>query len=264
MIEVRRRGGAPPWRIGHRGAAALAPENTLASFRAALEHGVDLIEFDVLALRDGTLVLAHSDDLAEVSHGATQGNVLALSLAELRRVAPALPTFDDACTFLAREAPEVGVHVDVKWVDYEAAVVETLRRHGLVERTLVSSFFPRSLLAVGALEPGLRLGLSYPLDRHGIARRRVLTPFVAAGSRAVRRALPYRIGRWLESAGATVATLHHLLVSPAVVRACHARDAAVFAWTVDEPGVARALAAHGVDGVITNDPRIFAGTLSSP
>lgn len=263
MIEVRRRDGASPWRVGHKGAAALAPENTLPSFRAALEHGVDLIEFDVLALRDGTLVLAHSDDLAEVSHGVARGSVLSLSLPELRSVAPALPTFDDACAFLAAEAPGVGVQVDVKWVDYESGVVETLRRHGLVGRTLVSSFFSRSLRAVGALEPELRLGLSYPLDRHGISRRRALTPFVAASARALRRALPYRIGRWLESAGATVATLHYLLVSPAVVRACHARDAAVFAWTVDEPAVARALAAHGVDGVITNDPRIFAGTLPS-
>jgi glycerophosphoryl diester phosphodiesterase len=264
MIDVRRRDGAPPLRVGHKGAAALAPENTLPSFRAALEHGVDLIEFDVLALRDGQLVLAHSNDLLEVSHGAAHGSVVELSLPELRRVAPRLPTFDEACAFLAVEAPEVGVHVDVKWVDYEADVVETLRRHGLVGRTLVSSFFSRSLRAIGAVEPGLRLGLSYPLDRRGISGRRALAPLVWAGAHALRRALPYRIGRWLEAAGATVATLHHLLVSPAVVRTCHARGAAVFAWTVDDPAVVRALAARGVDGVITNDPRIFAGTLPGP
>ena len=261
MIPVRRRAGAPPWRIGHKGAAALAPENTLPSFQRALEEGVDLIEFDVLALADGTLVLAHSDDLLEVSHGVAGGSVRALSLDELRRAAPDLPTFDEACTFLAGEAPGVGVHVDVKWVDYEVGVVEALRRHGLVGRTLVSSFFSRSLRAIGAHEPGLRLGLSYPLDRHGVSRRRAFAPVVGAGAWTLRRALPYRIGRWLEAAGATVATLHHLLVSSQVVRACHARDAAVFAWTVDDPAVAHRLAAAGVDGIITNDPRIFAGTL---
>jgi glycerophosphoryl diester phosphodiesterase len=261
VIEVRRRDGAPPWRIGHKGAAALAPENTLPSFRRALEEGVDLIEFDVLALADGALVLAHSDDLFEVSHGAERGSVRALSLAGLRRIAPELPTFDDACAFLATEAPETGVHVDVKWVDYEAGVVEALQRHGLVARTLVSSFFTPSLRRIGAAEPGLRLGLSYPLDRHGITARRLLAPVVAVGGRALRRALPYRIGRWLEAAGATVATLHHQLVSPAVVRTCHARGAAVFAWTVDDPAVAHTLATAGVDGIITNDPRIFAGIL---
>ena len=67
MISLRRRASGP-LRIGHRGAAALAPENTLGSFRAAVEAGVDLVEFDVLDLRDGTLVVAHSDDLAEVTH----------------------------------------------------------------------------------------------------------------------------------------------------------------------------------------------------
>jgi glycerophosphoryl diester phosphodiesterase len=261
MISVRRHDGAPPWRIGHKGAAALAPENTLRSFRRALEEGVDLIEFDVLALADETLVLAHSDDLLEVSHGAAGGSVRVLSLDELRGFAPELPTFDEACAFLAGEAPDVGVHVDVKWVDYEAGVVEALQRHGLVPRTLVSSFFTRSLRAIGGAEPGLRLGLSYPLDRHGVSRRRAFAPVVAVGAHALRRVLPYRIGRWLEAAGATVATLHYRLVSPAVVRACHARDAAVFAWTVDDAAVASALATAGVDGIITNDPRIFAGTL---
>ena len=52
-------------RVGHRGAAALAPENTLRSFEAALALGVDAIEFDVLALADGPLVLGHS--LAELA-----------------------------------------------------------------------------------------------------------------------------------------------------------------------------------------------------
>ena len=62
------RGDGPPIRVGHRGAALLAPENTLRSFEAALAAGAEEIEFDVLDLQDGSLVLAHSDDLLEVSH----------------------------------------------------------------------------------------------------------------------------------------------------------------------------------------------------
>ena len=69
VIDLARRDGRV-LRIGHRGAATLAPENTLRSFRAAVEVGVDLIEFDVLDLPRGPLVLAHSDHLDEVSHGA--------------------------------------------------------------------------------------------------------------------------------------------------------------------------------------------------
>ena len=73
-------------RVGHRGAAALAPENTLRSFEAALACGVDAIEFDVLDLVGGPLVLAHSNDLAEVSHG---GNVMTRSaLPSVSRATP--------------------------------------------------------------------------------------------------------------------------------------------------------------------------------
>jgi glycerophosphoryl diester phosphodiesterase len=75
VIELRRPDGAPPLRIGHRGAAALAPENTIRSLRAAVEHGVDLVEFDVLDLPRGPLVLAHSDRLDEVSDGRAHGSV---------------------------------------------------------------------------------------------------------------------------------------------------------------------------------------------
>ena len=73
--------------VGHKGAAALEAENTLRSLERAVELGVDVVEFDVLDLRDGTVVLAHSDDLFEVSHGAATGRVRSKSLEELRRAA---------------------------------------------------------------------------------------------------------------------------------------------------------------------------------
>ena len=74
MICLERRDGRP-LAIGHRGAAALAPENTVHSFRAAVSAGVDLVEFDLLALADGTLVVAHSYDLHEVGHGGLAGTM---------------------------------------------------------------------------------------------------------------------------------------------------------------------------------------------
>ena len=70
-------GDGRPLVIGHRGAAALAPANTIASFERALDAGVDAIEFDVGVLDDGTLVLAHSDDLHDVTAGAHHGTLRA-------------------------------------------------------------------------------------------------------------------------------------------------------------------------------------------
>lgn len=245
-------------RIGHKGAAALAPENTLPSIERALEVGVDMVEVDVVSLADGTLVLAHSDDLFEVSHGAARGRVTGESLAELREVAPDLPTLEEALALIA--ARDAAVQLDVKRPGYERDLVEAVRRHGLVERALVSSCFAETLRLVGRLEPGLRRGLTYPFDRLGVSSSRILRPAVWAGLTALRVTLPRRIGRLLTRADASVATLNHAVISAAVVRSCHARGAQVLAWTVDDPELVARLAALGVDGIISNDPRIVPAT----
>jgi glycerophosphoryl diester phosphodiesterase len=250
-------------RIGHKGAAALEPENTLRSLGRAVELGVDLVEFDVLDLADGSLVLAHSDDLWEVSHGAARGGVRARTLPELRAAAPDLPTLDEALEFLGGRAPEVGIHLDLKWRGYEEPTLEALRRHGALERTFVSSCLTDSLRALRAREPDLALGLTYPFDRRGLSAGRLLAPVVWGALQGFRRTLPRRIGGLLERAGATVATLHWSVVSRAAVERCHARGAAVVAWTVDRPEVLRQLDALGVDGVVTNDPRIFDSRLTA-
>jgi glycerophosphoryl diester phosphodiesterase len=252
-----RRDGARPLRIGHRGAPALAPENTLRSLAHAVEHELDLVELDVISTRDDELVLGHSYALRELTHGAVRGSARPRSLEELRRVAPDLPTLDEALAFLAAEAPHLGVQIDLKEPGYESPVLDSLRRHDLLGRSFVSSYFPRSLRVLAEAEPALPRALTYPQDRLGVARWRALVPAIAAALVAFRRVLPYRIGGWLARSGASAATLHYALCSRAVVQRCHARGAGVLAWTVDDPNVLQTLARAGVDGIITNDPRIF-------
>jgi glycerophosphoryl diester phosphodiesterase len=246
-------------RIGHRGAAALEPENTLRSFERAITLGVDFVEFDVLDLRDGTLVLAHSNDLREVSHGAASGRVRPLALDELRRAAPELPTLEQALEFFRLH--DVGLHVDVKCRQHSRLLVEALRRHGLIERSIVSSFWPRTLREVKAAEPGLAVALTYPEDRHGLARRRPLEPLVLPTVKLLGRLLPRRLPRWLEALGAPVAMLHYAVVSRSVIERCHASGAAVWAWTVNDQALLEWVVGLGVDGVITDDPGIFRATL---
>lgn len=221
-------------RIGHRGAAALAPENTLASIEAALDAGVDLIELDVLLRRDGAPVLAH--DRHQVGDAIT----LADALRRLRN-------------------SEVGVLLDLKCRGCESAVLAALRQHDLIERTVVASFWARSLRRLATLEPSLLRALSYPEDRFGLAERRALVPLVRGATSTLRRLLPGRIGRWLDRTGARAASLHVDLVSKAALHQCHARDVAIFAWTVNERAHALRLSEAGVDGIITDDPRIFSG-----
>jgi glycerophosphoryl diester phosphodiesterase len=253
---VNLRADGRPFRVGHKGAAALEPENTLRSLRRGVELGCDLIEFDVLDLHDGTLVLAHSDDLLEVSHGAAVGRVREQTLDSLREVAPELPTFDEALELLGGMAG-VGLHVDLKWHGYEDAAAEAIRRHGLVDRSVVSSFHAASLRRLAHIEAGLARGFTYPFDRRGLSRRRALAPVAATALIGLRAALPGRVARMLEQSRAEALMLFHSVVSSAAVERAHGRGAAVFAWTVnDAAGLDRVVAA-GVDGVITDDPRIF-------
>ena len=137
-----------PRRVGHKGAAHIEPGNTLASFDAALRHGVDMIELDVLAERSdgsGELLVAHDyEDACE--------------RVPLR--------FEQALDHLAGEPfAHVDLDVDVKLPGYELRVVQALRARGLIERTLLSGMFGDSLARVRAAEPALKLGLSVPRVR---------------------------------------------------------------------------------------------------
>ncbi|MCP9487221.1 MAG: glycerophosphodiester phosphodiesterase [Gaiellaceae bacterium MAG52_C11] len=253
----------PLIRVGHRGAAALAPENTLAAFEAAFGAGVDAIELDVLDLVGGPLVVAHSNDLFEVSHGAACGTVRDRSLAELRELAPELPTLDEALEFFV-DRQELAVQVDLKLSERLDELAAALQRHGLVGRTVVSSFHRASLAAVARALPSVRIGFTYPEDRRGVARRRILHPAIRLGTVVLRAVLARRVGAMLARAGADALMLHHAVVSPEAVAVAHARGAAVWSWTVDGPAELARMEAAGVDAVITNDPRLFrvVGTLA--
>ena len=225
------------WRVAHRGAAALGPENSLAALEGAFAVGVDMVELDVVE-SGGELWLAHS----------------------VAQLAGDSPTLEQGVAFFARAAPE-GVHLDLdlKAPGAEATVLGALGRHGLFERTILTSFHSRALRDARALEPGIVTGLSYPNDRYGLHTRRPLAPFVAPGLATLRRALPARIGGMVRRAQAEAAMLHHALITPGLVERCHRNDVAVFAWTVETDADLRRVTSAGVDGVIVDDPSLFGG-----
>jgi glycerophosphoryl diester phosphodiesterase len=247
---------SPLTRVGHKGAALIAPGNTRASFDAALAADVDMIEFDVLPAPPANwrevsvpqaerrtypserLVLAHD------WHDASSREVESLEegLDHLR----------------AGAFSGVGLDVDLKLPGYELRVVEALRERGLLERTLVSSQYRASLAAIRAAEPGLRLGWSVPKLRRDPFRHRVLVPGVMVGLAGLRAALPPRAAAAIRNGSCDAIMAHWRLVTPRLVRGVAAAGGELYAWTADELPLIRSLEALGVTGVITNDPRLFA------
>jgi glycerophosphoryl diester phosphodiesterase len=245
LLKLRRsRGGFA--RVGHRGASALAPENTLEAFELAVELGCDMLEFDVLDLTDGTLVLVH--ELRRSARRRAAGGLT-----------PKLPTLDDALAFFVERLPGVGLQVDLKRRGIERGVIEALRRHDVLERSWVSTFDAVSLRRLAELEPGLPRSYTLPRDRFGISKRGPLAPLVRGALASVGASLPRRLPALLARSRADAVTLHHSIASPAAIACAHELDAAVYVWTVDDPALAERLVRAGADGIITNDPRVFTG-----
>jgi glycerophosphoryl diester phosphodiesterase len=227
-------------RIGHKGADLIVPGNTLASFDAALTHRVDMIEFDVLP---------------EYQHEPDKGRLL---LAHDYEHVDGAPTLEEGLAHLA-SVPFAGVELDVdlKLPGYEARVLDALRRYGLVQRALLSTQYMRSLVALRALDPSLRLGWSVPRVRRDYTTSRVLRLPAYGLVVATKRRLPGAAALHLAAGRCDALMTHWRLVTPRLVRTVRAAGGDLYVWTVDDAPRIRALEALGVTGVITNDPRLF-------
>jgi len=232
VIELLRKGRTLV--IGHRGAAALARENSLAAIEAAALNGADGVEVDVLRVPDGRVVLAHGPEIALDAPPLADGLALAASLG-------------------------LFVQLDVKRGGVAAEVARAVADAGLDERSFVSSFSPRILGEFQAAAPGLPRSFTYPEDRYGVTGRSLLRPFVGPALGAMRSALPRRLGGWLRRTNAVALTLNWSVVTSAAIDGAHALGAAVLVWTVNDAGLAKTLVESGADAIITDDPRIVLG-----
>jgi glycerophosphoryl diester phosphodiesterase len=229
-----------PLRVGHKGAAQIEPGNTLASFDAALSHGAEMIELDVLSERldgSGRLLVAHDfQDIAERSP----------------------LSFEQALAHLSGERfAGVGFDVDVKIPGYEQRVVEALHEHGLIERSLLSTMYPESLTRLRELEPALRLGWSVPRVKRDYTTHLLTAIPALAILTGYRTTLPSRARAGLRARRFDAVMAHWRVVTPALVRAVHEGGGELYVWTVDDAARIGKLSALGVDAIITNDPRLF-------
>ncbi len=226
-------------RVGHKGAEHIAPGNTYESFDAALATGVDMIEFDVLPDLEGTrLLLAHDYDDA---------------------ASRAPHSLEEGLAHLATDAfGAIELDVDLKLPGYELRVLDALRDHGLLGRSMISTQYGSSLSAVRAAEPAVKLGWSVPRVRRDPFRSPALSLPARVAVHLARRALPSRAAAAIRARRCDALMVHWRLVSARLVERVLSAGGELYVWTVDDLAQLRALEDLGVTGVISNDPRLFA------
>ncbi len=232
--------------VGHKGADLIAPGNTVESFHAAVEHGVDTIELDVLWLRDAHLPLEQRAPLV-VAHDWQD--------AELRTPLNLTEALD---AFLEPPLDAVEIDIDIKLPGREEEIVDALRERELLERAMVSTMELYSLGRIQELEPRLRRGWTYPkVSRDWTSKRWARAPMMVALV-AMRHRLPGLAAEKLPQLGVESMWVYHPLVSKRLARIAELAGVELIAWTVDDLPRMRKLVAAGAHGLVSNDPRLFA------
>lgn len=251
-----------PLIIGHRGASAVAPENTLAAFALAFEQGADGIEFDVRLARDGIPVVIHDPSLRRT--GGRQNLVAETDSIDLRKTdvggwfnlsqpqfsrkeysSESVPTLSDVFQLIQRPAiPRTVLYVELKTDGAEntsgplaQSVIRTICDHELQKRVVVVSFDLQTLKIVKETCGSICTGALF--EPRLIARR------LMNSARMISAAI---------SAGAAEILLHRLIATPHRVRFAVQNGLRPVVWTVDDGNYLKRKDLAGVHALITNNP----------
>ncbi|AWE48884.1 glycerophosphodiester phosphodiesterase [Streptomyces nigra] len=214
--------------IGHRGVMGLEPENTLRSFVAAQQAGLDVIELDLHLSKDGALVVMHDTDVDRTTDGT--GAIADKTLAELRALdagrGERVPVFEEVL-----DAVRTPLQAEIKDVAAARALAEVITRRDLVSRVEVSSFHDDAVAEIARLVPGIRTAL--------IASR--------YGTDIVDRAV---------AVGAATVCLNIRRLTLEIVEHARKADLRIIGWVVNTQDHLRLVRALELDGATTDYPEI--------
>ena len=229
--------------VAHRGASALAPENTIAAFDRAVEVEADVLELDLHLSRDGELVVIHDDTLDRTTDG--HGPVNERSLEELKRLdagrwfgegfaGQRIPMLDEVLDRYARKVP---LALEIKagstfFPGIEEKVVSALRQHAAIDQAAVASF-----------------------DHYALRRLKEIEPTIRTAALLVGR--PVSLSALAGPAKANGLALEASFVTKTEVEACRAAGLQIVVWVVNDPARMRHFIRLGVDGIITDRPDLL-------
>ena len=218
-------------RIGHRGAKAYEPENTLRSFKKALEIGVDAVELDVRKTKDKQLVVIHDADIKKTTNG--KGLVNELTLKEIKEFSTEknekIPTLEEALDFLDKKAK---ILIELKETGVEEKVFSLVHGNGLQKNVIIVSFIEDALRKIRELDKEVETGLIYVTHRN---------PIKAA----------------LELKASYLVSFYKFTHTVNVQKA-HENGLKVVVWTINKPEEVAEYTKKGVDGIASDKPDILA------
>jgi glycerophosphoryl diester phosphodiesterase len=217
-------------RIGHRGAKAYEPENTLRSFKRALEIGVDAVELDVRKTKDDQLVVIHDSDVKKTTNG--KGLVNELTLKEIKKFSTEkdekIPMLKEALDFLDKKAK---ILIELKETGVEEKVLSIIRENGLQKNVIIVSFIEEVLQKIRELDTEVETGLIYVTHRNPIKAALALK--------------------------ASYLISFYKFTHTANVQKAHENGLKVIVWTVNEPEEVAEYAKKEVDGIASDKPDIL-------
>lgn len=214
--------------LGHRGARRYAPENTIAAFELALDHGADGFEFDVRCTRDRKTILCHDPKLNRLSLRRYTLAQLQASCNTAQQIPPCLEDVLDRYR-------QRFLNIEVKVRGIEPIVVRALRR-ARPRHYFISSFLPSVVRRLHALDSSLVLG--------ALAQTR------------------WQLRRW-RTLPVSYVVPHYRLLTPGLVEKLHAADKKVITWTVNNARQMLRAGELGVDGIISDDTKLLVDTLGN-
>ncbi|MBD3196277.1 MAG: hypothetical protein GF317_14560 [Candidatus Lokiarchaeota archaeon] len=222
--------------IGHRGANKEAPENTLKSFRKAIELCADYIEFDIHLSKDGKIVIIHDENTLRTT--GYDGLIKEMNLSELKKLdcgeGEKIPTIQELINIAKNK---IGLQIEIKATGLTEKLINILDSERLLESTIISSFNHEELQKIKKLEPSLKISTLVPINSkwptEWNSKKELIDKTYENGYYGIHP--------------------HYKLVDKKFIEYVHKLGLIVIPWTVDSRRVLKHLVNEGVDGIITND-----------
>jgi glycerophosphoryl diester phosphodiesterase len=223
-------------KIGHRGAKAYEIENSIDSFKRAIELGANAIELDVRMTKDNGLIISHDDTLKRVFNHDIK--IRDLDVKELKKITNnKVPTLQEALDFIDKKVSKI--LIEIKETGYEKRIVDEVKKKGLLDNVILISFHEDAISNVKKINSEVETGLIYARHKNPIEA-------------AIRLQAKYLVA------------LYRFVHSRDVEKS-HKNNLKVIVWTINTPEEAMEYIKKGVDGIATDRPDIFEGiSLPSP